>query len=158
MFVYLFIVSRVPSAFYGPVPPPVPTPILRRSRRNRAPAPPPLAPVVRATRPTGTRVRARAAAGGGRGRAAAGGGGGRGRAAAAAAAGGGDPGAVPYKSYGDPDVPNPLPELKPTRIPGIHFERRLLRNTMTKAIDFFKVLIELYVDLYVACSPQTATR
>lgn len=125
MFVYLFIASRVPSAFYGPVPPPVPTPILRRSRRNRAPAPPPLAPAVRATRPTGTRVRARAAAGGGRGR------------AAAAAAAGGDPGAVPYKSYGDPDVSNPLPEFKPTRIPGIHFERRLLRNTMTKAIDFF---------------------
>lgn len=110
---------------------------MRRSRRNRAPAPPPLAPAVRATRPTGTRVRARAAAGGGRGRAAAGGGG-RGR-AAAAAAGGGDPGAVPYKSYGDPDVPNPLPEFKPTRIPGIHFERRLLRNTMTKAIDFFNL-------------------
>lgn len=140
MFVYLFIVSRVPSAFYGPVPPSVPTPTLRRSRRNRAPAPPPLAHAVHATRPTGTRVRARAAAGGGRGRAvAADGGGGGGRAAAAAAAGGGDPGAVPYKSYGDPDVPNPLPEFKPTRIPGIHFERRLLRNTMTKAIDFFNL-------------------
>ena len=115
----MFIVSQVPSAFYDPVPPPVPTPIVHRSTCNGAPAPPPLAPAVRAARPTGTRVHARAAAGGDRG-----------------CTSGGDLGAVPYKSYGNLDVPNPLPEFKPTRIPGIHFERPLVRNTMKKAIDF----------------------
>ena len=107
------------------------TPIVRRGTRNRAPGPPPLAAAVRATRPTGTRIRARAAADGGGRRAA---GVAHGRAAR-------DPGAVPYKSYGDPDVPNPLNEFRPTHTPSIHFERPLLRNTMTKAIDGFCLFV-----------------
>ena len=65
---------------------------------------------------------------------------GRGRVAAAqgrcCGAGGGDNNA-PYLSYQDPDVPNPLPQFSPLRPPGVHFGRPLLRNTMTRAIDFF---------------------
>ena len=48
-----------------------------------------------------------------------------------------DPVAVPYKSYDDPDVGNPPLAFTPSRLPGIHFGRPLLRNAMTKAVDFF---------------------
>ena len=44
---------------------------------------------------------------------------------------------VLFRSYDDPDEGNPLPAFTPTRPPGIHFGRLLLRNTMTKAVEFF---------------------
>ena len=56
--------------------------------------------------------------------------GGRGR-------GRGQPGAVPYKTYSDPDVGSSPPEFAPSRLPGIHFGRPLLRNNMTRAVEFF---------------------
>lgn len=44
---------------------------------------------------------------------------------------------MPFKSYGDRDVGNPLPGFTPLRPPGIHFGQPLLRNAMTRAVDFF---------------------
>lgn len=41
------------------------------------------------------------------------------------------------KSYGDLDVGNCLPPFAPSRPVGIHLGRPLLRNTMTRAVDFF---------------------
>ena len=49
----------------------------------------------------------------------------------------GQPGAVPYKTYSDPDVGSSPPEFAPSRLPGIHFGRPLLRNNMTRAVEFF---------------------
>ena len=43
------------------------------------------------------------------------------------------------KSWGDPDVGNPLPAFTPRRPPGVHFPRPLLRRTMTKAVEFFQL-------------------
>ena len=45
--------------------------------------------------------------------------------------------AVEYNSYDDPDVGNSLPAFTPTRPAGVHFGQPLLRNTMTKAVEFF---------------------
>ena len=42
-----------------------------------------------------------------------------------------------FQSYGDPDTPNVLPPFAPSRPVGIHFGRPHLRNTMTKALEFF---------------------
>ena len=42
-----------------------------------------------------------------------------------------------FKSYGDPDVGNPIPPVTPSRPVGYHFGHPLLRNTMTKAVEFF---------------------
>ena len=66
-------------------------------------------------------------AGRGRGR-------GRGRAASAD---------VPFKSYDDPDTGNPIPPFTPSRPAGYHFDRPLLRNTMTKAVEFFYLFLLL---------------
>ena len=44
---------------------------------------------------------------------------------------------VPFNSYNDPDVGNPIPPFTPSRPAGIHFGQRLLRGTMTKAVEFF---------------------
>ena len=41
-----------------------------------------------------------------------------------------------FKSYGDPDVSNPIPPFTPSRPVGYHFGQPLLRNTMTKAMEF----------------------
>lgn len=54
----------------------------------------------------------------------------------------GDPDAVPSKSYSDPDVGNPLPPFAPSRPVGIHFGRPLLRNAMTRAVDFFYLFLQ----------------
>ena len=43
----------------------------------------------------------------------------------------------PFKSYDDPDVGNRIPPFTPSRPVGYHFGRPLLRNTMTKAVEFF---------------------
>ena len=48
-----------------------------------------------------------------------------------------DPHAVPFASYDDPDVGNPVPPFAPSRPAGIHFGQTLLRNAMTKAVEFF---------------------
>ena len=62
---------------------------------------------------------------------------GGGRAAGRVVARGGQPDdAVPFKSYSDCDVSNPLPAFTPLRPPGIHFGRPLLRNTMTTEVEF----------------------
>ena len=42
-----------------------------------------------------------------------------------------------FKSYDDPDVGNPIPPFTPSRPVGYHFGQPLLRNTMTKAVEFF---------------------
>ena len=49
-----------------------------------------------------------------------------------------------FLSYDDPDVGNPLPgftppPFTPSREPGVHLEGPNLRNTMVKALDFFKL-------------------
>ena len=44
---------------------------------------------------------------------------------------------VPFNSYNDPDAGNPIPPFTPSRPAGIHFGQRLLRGTMTKAVEFF---------------------
>ena len=62
----------------------------------------------------------------------------RGRGAAAVCRGGGNCGApMIFQSYGDPDVQNILPHFRPSCPPGVHFERPLLRGTMTTALEFF---------------------
>lgn len=81
-------------------------------------------------------------AGRGRGRGA---GRGRGRGAHARAGRGGRPGSdgneaddeASFQSYNDDDTPNALPPFSPSRPPGVHFGRPFLRNTMTRAVDFF---------------------
>lgn len=45
----------------------------------------------------------------------------------------------PYKSYDDPDTENQLPAFLPSRPPGLHLNVPILRGTMTRAIDFFKL-------------------
>lgn len=52
-------------------------------------------------------------------------------------AGCGEAGEAPYNSYDDNDVSNPLPPFAPLRPPGGHFGCPLLRNTMTRAVEFF---------------------
>ena len=44
-----------------------------------------------------------------------------------------------FQSSGDPDTPNVLPPFAPSRPVGIHFGRPHLRNTMTKALEFFQL-------------------
>ena len=44
---------------------------------------------------------------------------------------------APYLSYDDPDIPNPLPPFVPGRDVGFQLSGHHLRNTMTRAIDFF---------------------
>ena len=83
---------------------------------------PPRPPVPRVVRPAAVAVAGHA---GGLGR---GGGCGRGRRA--------NPDAQ-FQTYENPDIGNTLPAFTPNRPPGIHFPRPLLRNSMTKAIDFF---------------------
>ena len=100
-----------------PAPAPAHVPVTRR-RAARAPAPAP-PPVVRG--------RAR-----GRGRD---GGGNRLRVVDAVP----DPQHVPYKTYRNPDVSNQLPDFKPSCPVGMHFGQGLLRNSMTKAVDFFNL-------------------
>ena len=73
-------------------------------------------------------------AGRGRGRAA---GRRRGRGGAAGQRCGDSEDEAPYLSYNDPDVPNPLPPFVPGRDVGFQLRGRHLRNTMTRAIDFF---------------------
>ena len=99
-----------------------------------------------AARGRGGAARGRGAAAGGRGAAARGRGGAAGGRGAAAggrggAAGGGRGGnrGVPmvFQSYGEPDVRNILPQFRHSRPPGVHFERPLLRGTMTTALEFF---------------------
>ena len=46
-------------------------------------------------------------------------------------------GESPFQSFDDLDVPNLLPPFTPLRPPGIHLGRPLLRNTMTRAVEFF---------------------
>ena len=47
------------------------------------------------------------------------------------------PDPVRFKSYEDADVGNTLPDFNPSHPPGIHFGRPLLRNAMTRAVDYF---------------------
>ena len=56
-----------------------------------------------------------------------------------------DPDDVPYKSYRDPDVGNQVPEFKPACPVGIHFGQRLLRHSMTKAVEFFNLFFTVEV-------------
>ena len=49
----------------------------------------------------------------------------------------GDTDEANFQSYDSPDTPNPLPPFSPTRPPGVHFGRPLLRNAMTRAVEFF---------------------
>ena len=42
-----------------------------------------------------------------------------------------------FQSYDDPDQGNKLPPFNPRRPPGVHFGRAVLRNTMTRAVEFF---------------------
>ena len=84
-----------------------------------------VAPVVRGVR-HGVRGRVRGARGGG-------------RAPDGVVARGGQPDAGPFKSYSDRDVSNPLPAFTPLRPPGTHFGRPLLRNTMTREVEFFNL-------------------
>ena len=44
---------------------------------------------------------------------------------------------VVYLSYDDVDQGNQLPPFRPTRPPGMHIGRPLLRNTMTRDVEFF---------------------
>ena len=44
---------------------------------------------------------------------------------------------VVYLSYDDVDQGNQLPPFRPTRPPGMHIGRSLLRNTMTRDVEFF---------------------
>ena len=54
-----------------------------------------------------------------------------------AAAGSGNRSApMVIESYEDPDIPNILPQFRPSCPPGVHFECPLLRGTMTKAVEF----------------------
>ena len=50
---------------------------------------------------------------------------------------------APFLSYDDPDIGNPPqfphPQFTPARPPGIHLEGPLLRNSMVKPFDFFKL-------------------
>ena len=43
---------------------------------------------------------------------------------------------VPFNCYNDPDADNPIPPFTPSWPAGIHFRQRLLRGTMTKAVEF----------------------
>ena len=54
-----------------------------------------------------------------------------------------EPGLVPFKSFDDPDAGNPLPGFNPLRLPGIHFSGPLLRNSMTRAVDFFSLFFSV---------------
>ena len=42
-----------------------------------------------------------------------------------------------FKSYGDPDVSNPIPPSTPSRPAGYHFGQPLLRNAITKDLSSF---------------------
>lgn len=76
---------------------------------------------------------------------------GRGSGAHAHAGRGGHPGSdgneaddeASFKSYDDDDTPNPLPPFSPSRPPGVHFGRPFLRNTMTRAVDFFISFLQM---------------
>ena len=46
---------------------------------------------------------------------------------------------MPFQIYNSPDIGNPLPPFTPNHPPGIHFGRPLLRNTMTKSVEFFQL-------------------
>jgi hypothetical protein len=46
-----------------------------------------------------------------------------------------------WKSYGDPDVGNDIPTFQPTRPPGLHFDQRTLKRTMTTASEFFHLFL-----------------
>lgn len=59
------------------------------------------------------------------------------------------PGPVHFKNYEDTDVGNTLPSFNPLRPPGIHFGRPLLRNAMTRAVDFFPFLYSRYDKHYM---------
>ena len=71
------------------------------------------------------------------------GGRGKGPAARVPAARAGASADAPYLSYDDPDIGNPPqfshPQFTPAREPGIHLEGPLLRNSMVKPIDFFRL-------------------
>ena len=43
---------------------------------------------------------------------------------------------VPFNSHNDPDAGNPIPPFTPSWPAGFHFGQRLLRGTMTKAVEF----------------------
>lgn len=125
-------IPHVPGSFYraAPPPPPVPAPA-PAPLLPPAPAPPPLGAPVGGIPPASRRRRGRGAGGIGRGR-------GRGRGAGGVGRGvrrRNPP--MAFQSYDDQDVGNPLPAFTPNRLPGIHFGRPLLRNTMTKAVEFF---------------------
>ena len=42
-----------------------------------------------------------------------------------------------FPSYDDPDQGNQLPPFTPRRPPGVHFGRAVLRNAVTRAVEFF---------------------
>ena len=46
-----------------------------------------------------------------------------------------------FKSYDDPDVGNAIPPFAPSQPVGYHFGQPLLRNTMTKAVEFFSLFL-----------------
>ena len=47
------------------------------------------------------------------------------------------------KSYDDPDDGNTIPPFRPSRPAGVHFERPLLRRTMTTAVEFFQLFFTI---------------
>ena len=53
--------------------------------------------------------------------------------------------AVPvlHETYDDRDQGNPPMPFKPTRPIGVHFGQRLLRNSMTTAVEFFNLFLLL---------------
>jgi len=46
-----------------------------------------------------------------------------------------------FQSYTDNDIGNNLPDFLPNRPPGLHFTAPILRGSMTRALDFFKLFI-----------------
>lgn len=128
-----------------PLVPPAPVARVAPPRRRGRP---PVGPAVRggrqgrrAARPAGRRRGAArpggpALRGGGAARPAAAAGRGRGRGRGVARRGN-RAAPMAFQSYGDPDNANPLPPFTPSRPTGIHFGRPHLRNTMTKAVEFF---------------------
>ena len=46
-----------------------------------------------------------------------------------------------FKSYHDPDVGNAISPFDPSRPVGYHFGQPLLRNTMTKAVEFVSLFL-----------------
>jgi len=114
------VAGRAPGAFYGAARPAAPA-------AHRHGAARPAGPAARgrgAARPAAPVARGRGAA----------------RPAAPAAHGVGRRNAaapMAFQTYTAPDVGNHLPPFTPNRLPGIHFGRPHLRNTMTTALEFF---------------------